>query len=263
MRRILLGLALVCVSGHVAQAQVVVYDPAVTFRNSVTATLKEYLLTVQREQHSQLRRMAQRLSMFTNLGKYTVPDAPRWRVHPWENKDAFLFSTEYNAALNYGDADGGAYLGVSQPLLSAADAIGRLTPAARRILTTQLATLDVATAAAIAATHDTGQLRYNGRRELSAIEGLDQDVTNGTLEQSTTAVLDKISGSVLIGARQRQARVQLLSGVVEQLLVEGKRTRDTEASTMNMQLVTWRDGQAVNAAFVSGSGDALRAWRQP
>lgn len=263
MRRILLGLALVCVSGHVAHAQVVVYDPAVTFRNSVTATLKEYLLTVQREQHSQLRRMAQRLSMFTNLGKYTVPDAPRWRIHPWENNDAFLFSTAYNAALNYGDADGGAYLGVSQPLLSAVDAIGLLTPAARRILTTQLATLDVATAAAIAATHDTGQLRYNGRRELLAIEGLDQDVTNGTLEQSTTAVLDKISGGVLIGARQRQARVQLLSGVVEQLLVEGKRTRDTEASTMNMQLVTWRDGQAVNAAFVSGSGDALRAWRQP
>ena len=95
-------------------------------------------------------------------------------------------------------------------MLSAADAIGRLTPAARRALTAQLATLDVAAAAVIAATHDTGQLRYNGRRELLAIEGLDQDVTNGTLEQSTTAVLDKISGSVLIGARQRQARTQLL-----------------------------------------------------
>ncbi len=148
MRRILLGLALVCVSGLVAHAQVVVYDPAVTFRNSVTATLKEYLLTVQREQHSQLRRMAQRLSMFTNLGKYTVPDAPRWRIHPWENNEAYLFSTAYNAALNYGDADGRAYLDVSQPVVSAADAIGRLTPAARRILTTQLATLDVAAAAA-------------------------------------------------------------------------------------------------------------------
>ena len=263
MRQSLLVFVLVGLSGLVGHAQIVVYDPAVTFRNSVTATLKEYLLTVQRDQHSQLRRMAQRLSVFTNLGKYSVLDPPRWRTHAWEDNDAFLFSTAYHAALNYGDVDGSAYLEVSQPVLSAADAIGSLAPAARRTLTSQLATLDVATAAVIAATHDTGQLRYNGRRELLAIEGLDQDVTDGSLEQSATAVLDKISGAVLIGARQRQARTQLLSGVVEQLLVEGKRTRDTEASTMNMQLVTWRDGQAANGAFVAGSGDALRVWRQP
>lgn len=263
MRRSVLILAFIVVGSLVGHAQVAVYDGAVTFRNSVTATLKEYLLTVQREQHSQLRRMARRLSMFTNLGKYTVPDAPRWRTHAWENNEAFLFSTAYHAALNYGDSGGTAYLGVSQPVLAAADALGRLTPAARRVLTAQLATLDVATAAVIAATHDTGQLRYNGRRELRAIEGLDQDVTNGSLEQSTTAVLDKISGAILVGARQRQARTQLLSGFVEQLLVESKRARDTEASSMNMQLVAWRDRQAVNTAFVAGSGDALRVWRQP
>ncbi len=106
-------------------------------------------------------------------------------------------------------------------------------------------------------------VRLNGRRELRAIEALDHDVTNGTLEQSTTAVLDKISGASLIGARQRQARVQLLSGMVEQLLIEGKRARDTEAAALNMQLVAWRDRQAANAAFVAGAGDALRTWRQP
>jgi hypothetical protein len=32
---------------------------------------------------------------------------------------------------------------------------------------------------------------------------------------------------------------------------------------MNMQLVRWRDAQAANEAFVAGSGDALRTWRQP
>ena len=263
MRRSVLVLACVFASGLTAHAQLVVYDGAVTSRSSVVAAIKEYLLTVQREQHSQLRRMAQRLSMFTNLGKYSVPEPPRWRTHAWENNEAFLFSTAYHAALNYGDAAGGAYLGVVQPVLDAASAIGQLPPAARRTLTAQLATLDVATSAVVAATHDTGQLRYNGRRELQAIESLDRDVTDGSLEQSTTAVLDKISGAVLIGARQRQARTQLLSGVVEQLLVESKRARDTEASTMNMQLVAWRDRQAANAAFVEGSGDALRVWRQP
>ena len=134
---------------------------------------------------------------------------------------------------------------------------------ARRALLSQLATLDLADSAIISATHDTGQLRYNGRRELAAIEALERDVTNGSLEQSTTAVLDKISGAGLIGARQRQARIQLLDGIVEQLLVEGKRARDTEAAAMNMQLVAWRDRAAANQAFVAGAGDALRTWRQP
>ena len=80
--------------------------------------------------------------------------------------------------------------------------------------------------------------------------------------QSATAVLDKVNGAVLIGTRQRQARIRLLGSVVEQLLVENKRARDTEAAT-NMQLATWRDAAAANDAFRAGTGDALRTWRQP
>ena len=106
MRRAVLVIAFVFVGSLVGHAQIVVYDGATTFRNSVTAALKEYLLTVQQQQHSQLRRMAQRLSMFTNLSKYTLPDPPRWRTHAWENNEAFLYSTAYHAALNYGDALG-------------------------------------------------------------------------------------------------------------------------------------------------------------
>ena len=45
--------------------------------------------------------------------------------------------------------------------------------------------------------------------------------------------------------------------------MDSKRARDTEAAAMNMQLVTWRDRAAANAAFVAGAGDALRTWRQP
>lgn len=49
--------------GH---AQIVVHDTSVTVRNAVTATLWEYLLETQVAQHGQLRRWAQRLSMFTD-----------------------------------------------------------------------------------------------------------------------------------------------------------------------------------------------------
>ena len=66
-------------AGGEAFAQFTVFDPAVTARNTVTAIVKESVLRTQQEQHSQLRRMAQRLSMFTNLAKYSLPDAPRGR----------------------------------------------------------------------------------------------------------------------------------------------------------------------------------------
>lgn len=244
-----------------ALGQIVVHDPAVTFRNSVTAVIKEFLLDAQREQHRKLRRMARRLSMHTNLDKYALPDPPRWRTH---GDESFLYSVAYNEALIFGDASGEAYLDVSHPVVAAPDRLDRLDPAARRALTARLATLNVADATAIAATHDTGQLRFNGRkRELPAITALEGHVIDPSNEQSATAVLDKISGAVLIGARQRQARAQLLVGVVEQLLVDSKRARDTEAAAINMQLVTWRDGRIANQAFVAGTGDALRRWRQP
>ena len=94
MRTFLLALGLVLVSATTSLAQLVVYDPAVTFRNSATAILKEYLLNVQREQHRQLRRMSRRLSMFTSLDKYRLLDVPRWRTHDFENPEVFLFARD-------------------------------------------------------------------------------------------------------------------------------------------------------------------------
>jgi hypothetical protein len=189
-----------------------------------------------------------------------LEDPPRWRTHGGD----FLYANGYNDALIFGDPSGAAFLAVSHPVVDARTLVDRLTPAARRAFTSRLATLNLTDAAAIAATHDTGQLRFNGRKhELQAIDALEAHVVDPSNEQSATAVLDKISGAALIAARQRQARVQLLAGVVEQLMIDTKRARDADAAAMNMQLVTWRDGRAANEAFVAGSSHALRTWRQP
>ena len=261
MRRVLLVLGLCAALSIESSAQISVFDPAITARNTATAAVREFLLNTEREQHSQLRRMAQRLSLFTSLAKYALEDPPRWRTH---GGNSFLFTQAYNDALIFGDPVGAAFLAVSHPLADARDLLARLTPAARRIITSRLATVNMTDAAAIAATHDTGQLRFNGRKhELPAIDALEAHVIDPSNEQSATAVLDKISGAALIAARQRQARVQLLAGVVEQLLIDTKRARDADVAAMNMQLVSWRDGRAANEAFVAGSGDALRTWRQP
>ena len=261
MRRLSITLAFVLISGIAAHAQIGVHDASVTARNRITAALHEYLLGLQREQHSRVRRMTQRLSLLTSLGKYSAPDPPRWRTH---GSGRLPLTHAYNDALIHGDPAGAAYLAVSHPVTAAAGLVDRLPAAARRVLTARLATLNLADTTAIVGMDGTGQLRYSGRKgELPAIDALDADVVNPSTEQSATAVLDKISGAVLIGATQRQARLQLLLGIVEQLLVDSKRARDTEAAAMNMQLVAWRERKAANEAFVAGAGDALRTWRQP
>jgi len=265
-RKPLVSVALVLLGCMATDAQIAVNDPAVTARNSVTAGLQEYLVSVQRYQHQELRRMARRLSAFTNLDKYAVADIPQWRIHVFFDapEEPVLFARDYHAALNYGNSSGNAYLGVTVPLLDAPAVFDEeVDAAALRELAARLATINVADATAVSATNDAGHVRYNGRRELQAISQLEADVIDPSQEQSTTAVLEKLSGSALIGTRQRQARAELLVGIVEQLLVDSKRARDTEASVMNMQLATWREGRAANDAFVAGTGDALRTWRQP
>ena len=79
-----------------------------------------------------------------------------------------------------------------------------------------------------------------------AVQYLEGDVLSSlTGYHEMTAVLDKVAAGELLGRRQDMASNQLLSHALEQLLARSKRLRDTEATTMNMQLVTWRDGRAV------------------
>lgn len=260
MRRLLLAPFLVILAAAPAHAQWTVYDAANTARNSISAAYQQYLLETERLQHAKLWAMARRLSAFANLRRYALLDVPRWRTHGGD----FLYANSFNDALIFGDPRGAAYLAVSHPVLNARAALGRLTPTAQRELASRLATVESADAVAMSAINNTGSLRLNGRRqELQAIDALEGHVLDPSLEQSATAVLDKISGAVLLGTRQRQARSQLLAAFVEQLLVDSKRARDVDAAAMNMQLVTWRDSRAANAAFGAGTGDALRTWRQP
>ena len=257
---VFLAAVIVASIGTDAAAQWVVHDAATTARNTVTATLKEYLYRTQLQQRLKINDMARRLSALTSLLKYSLEDVPRWRTHGGD----FFYAPPYNDALIFGDPSGAAFVALSQPLLSDPGVLDRLAPSARRRMEARIATVNLTDAAATAGTHGTGQLRWLGRKnELPAINALELDVIDPSDEQSTTAVLDKISGAGLIGARQRQARIQLLVGVLEQLLVDTKRARDTDVSALTMQMATWRDGRAVNEAFVAGSGDALETWRQP
>src|SRR5262245_13384594 len=115
MRSLLLLTVVVVAVVCPLNAQITVYDPANTARNAISATLKEYLLQTQQEQHAKLRQMARRLSVFADLRRFAVPDTPQWRIHRGE----FLFANGINDALIGGDPAGAAYLAVSHPVVSA------------------------------------------------------------------------------------------------------------------------------------------------
>ena len=250
-----------------ANAQFVVFDPALTFKDAAIAALKELLRDTLGDEADRLYKMAKRLSAFTDLSRYLISDddTPKWRIHAFQF-ERFLYANGYNAALNYGDRTGSAYEDVARSrVMPSAElaALADVAPDAEAAIIAELATLDAADSSIIAGTDQTGLLRYNGRKELAAIEALQDDALDPSLDQSATAVLDKISGAGLIRGQQQQARMQFLAGIVEQLLVDNKRARDTEAASLNMELERLRWGSAANRNLVAGSGDDLRAWRQP
>src|SRR3989454_7710034 len=104
-----------------ARAQIfgplIVHDPAVTLRNSVTAAIQEVMVRLQGDQRQRVERMARRITAFTNLEKYAITETPEWRIHDFWSDDV-LFAHDYHAALNYGDGRGLAYSRVIEPLVA-------------------------------------------------------------------------------------------------------------------------------------------------
>ena len=256
LRRVLASVFVVAVAAPV-HAQLPVFDPT-NFEQSV--------LIAQRAQRHYEELMAQYHTIlrmaegFGSLEPYRIPGiaATRHDLSRWQYGRAWL------SGLNSGDAAGTAYWATTLPLERPSNLPGRLTTAARRQLERQYATIEITDSVAMMGGHQVGVMRgYHGQLQ-RAVQELEGDVLNG-LERyhEMTALLDKVAAAELLGRRQDMAANQLLSHALEQLLARGKRLRDTEAVTMNMQLVTWRDGRAANDALVRGTGDALRTWRQP
>ena len=261
MRRRLIAPLLVvglCAAGVSSAYAFVVSDAATTARNAITAVLKTHIVETLTAQYERLQRMAMRLSALTNLHKYAVGNSPTWQMSG--DADGLL------RALNHGDPTGIEYEHIARARQLADPELERLDPAARNVIERALATLDLADSTLVAAVRQTGVLRERGARERQTIDQLEADVLDASPQHGTTAVLDTISGAALIEAHQKQARLQFLTAVVEQLLVDNKRARDTEAGALNMQLNRLRmrsDADEGSDALVTGAAEDLRTWRQP
>lgn len=256
-RRMLVVVFVVTLSATPAAGQVTVFDPSNYAEALLIAQRTQRQYEELMAQYRTIQRMAQGLG---SLEPYRIPaitvtrhDAARW-----------AYGGTWLRGLNSGDASGSAYWATTLPLERPSALPARLTAAARRALERQYATIEITDSVAMMGGHQVGALRgYHGQLQ-AAVHDLEGDVLNG-LERyhEMTALLDKVAAAELLGRRQDMAANQLLSHAVEQMLARSKRLRDTEVATMNMQLVTWRDGRAANEALVRGTGDALRTWRQP
>jgi len=240
-----------------AQAQLAVLDSANLAQAVLIARRAQQHYDELRAQYQTILRMARGLG---NMEGYRIPtiaithhDPSRWEYgRPWIQ------------GLNSGDPTGALYWSTTLPLERPNTGLNRLTPAARRAFERQYATVEISDSVAMMGGHQVGLVRgYDGQLQ-QGTHALEGDVLSGLLRfHEVTAILDKIAGGELLGRRQDMASNQLLSHALEQLLARSKRLRDTEAGAINMQLVTLRDAGAANDAFVTGSGDALRRWRQP
>ena len=257
MRRRLWIVVLLLLLAAPLQAQLTVIDPA---------NLAQAVLIAERtQQHyeelqAQLRTILRMEKALENMDGYRFPSINI----PLHDEDRWSFGKPWLHGLNGGDPTGSGYWSTTVPLIAPDEGFAHLPPGAQQVLGREYATIELTDSVASMAGHQLGVLRGYHQRTQQAIAGLEDDVMNSLPRfHEITTVLDKVAGGELIGRRQDMAANQLLSHALEQLLARSKRMRDTEASTVNMQLVMWRDGRDANEAFVSGTGDALRTWRQP
>jgi len=257
LRRLILGIVVLNLAAAPAHAQLAVIDPANLAQAILIAQRAQRHYEELRAQYRTILRMSQGLG---GMQGYRIPTISATR----HDAGLWLYGQPWLQGLNSGDATGAAYWATTVPLQRPSTVPSQLTAAARRTLERQYATIEITDSVAMMGGHQVGALRgYHGQLQ-GAVQELEGDVLNGLLRyHEMTAILDKIAAGELLGRRQDMASNQLLSHALEQLLARGKRLRDTEATTMNMQLVTWRDARAANAAMVAGTADALRTWRQP
>jgi hypothetical protein len=258
MRRIvLIAIVVTCSAARNAEAQIPVTDVANLIQAILIGVRTQAHLETLRAQYQTILRMGQGLG---SMEGYRIPTITATRHDPtrWQ------FGRSWLQGLNGGDLTGAGYHQIARRLERPGTALDSLPAEARRAVEHAYATIEVTDSVSTLAGHQVGALRaYSGRLQ-GAVDALQDDVLNG-LERyhELTAILDKVAAGELLARRQDMAGNQLLSHALEELLIRGKRTRDSEVANMNMRLGAIRDGRAASASLFEGTSDAFRTWRQP
>jgi len=253
IRSVVLSALLIALVSAAAHAQFTVYDPTNYFQALAryAQLLEQYRFWV-----AQARRLP-------------VDMATRYRLSPlrWQSHDiagTYTYAQPIISALNVGDASGLLYDAGTDPLAALADLLTSVPADLRPRLRTIYGSIQLDDSAAKMAINQIGSTRVNGRLALTAIQNMEDDeVSTADTFHTQTALLNKINGANVLGLRLNETATQLELHILEQLLVQNKRTRDAEAEIMNAHLFQWRYGPAYARDLYSRTAASLDSWRQP
>jgi hypothetical protein len=191
--------------------------------------------------------------------RYRV-SSPPWTLH---ELGGLQYAEPILRALNTGDPGGGRYRQVIDLLDLPNDIRSRMPAELRRRLGTAYATVELADSIATRGVDEAGTLRANSERILEVIDSMEEDAGSRVREFHTeTALLNKINGAVVLGLRLEAQTNQFLLDALEQLVVDNKRKRDSEAKAINSTIHQWRYGQTYGASLFSRTASNLDTWRQ-
>ncbi len=246
-------LLILALQARTIRAQFVVYDPTNYFQ-----ALTRYAQLL--EQYRFWVAQARRLPVDLGLRYRLLP--VRWRTH--DPTGTYTYAQPILSALNNGDATGTLYDVSTDRVATLDDLLAFVPQDLRGRLESLYGSIQFGDSVAKTAIDEVGATRTNGRLALNTIQNMEDDaVSNADDFQTQTALLNKINGATVLALRLDETAMQLQLHVLEQLLVENKRTRDADGRLMNAQLFQWRYGQSYGRDLFSHTASALDSWRQP
>ena len=165
-------------------------------------------------------------------------------------------------ALNVGDSGGQGYKQVVDPLDIPTDVLLRMPLALQRRLTDDYATIQLADSVSALSIDQSGSARINGNPLLQVLQSMEGDAFTSLSSFNTqTALLNKINSASVVGLKEEEQTNQFLSSTLEQLVVDNKRKRDTEAKLMNATINQWRYGGSYAQSMFSNTAANIDNWR--
>jgi hypothetical protein len=252
-RVIVVTTIVVALAAHTVTAQLVVYDPT-----SYVQALARYAQLLQ--QYRFWVEQARRLPI-DMASRYRVA-AVRWHSH--DTGGTYPYARAILAALNVGDSAGTGYNQSVERLDALDDLLSGVPADLQRRLATAYGTIQLADSVATTGINQLGRIRDNGSLMMAAIANMENDAVAAPDEFHTqTALLNKINGANVLGLRINETASQFQMHILEQLVVQNKRSRDAEAQLMDAHLFQWRYGSTYGRDLFSRTAAGLDGWRQP
>jgi hypothetical protein len=256
-RRLLVGAAVVLAIGVLsAPLRAQLFEVPVFDLSNWLEDLEQVIRLEQQVSNMIFQAQALPVAMFA---RYHVA-LPQWTLN--STSAFFQAAGPLLSSLNIGDQSGSGYKQVVDPLDLPTDVLARMPLSLQRRLIDDYATIQLADSVAANTIDQNGSARISGNSLLQTLQTMEGDAFSTVSAFNTnTALLNKINSASVLGLKESEQANQFLSSAVEQLVVDNKRKRDTEAKLMNATINQWRFGAAYGQAMFSRTAVAVDNWR--